>query len=87
MVVAAALWLKTWIDPMWFLVTYVGMSSCWIAVAAVALRKPRLIVLTPAILALDLVYRAMMLHAIVKTIREPRTETCKWDSPLRFELE
>ena len=87
LIVPLAFFLKGWVDPLWFLAFYLAMSSCWIATAAIALRKPRLFVLTPAILVLDLVYRGLMLHAIVKTLREPRTETCKWDSPVRFELD
>jgi biofilm PGA synthesis N-glycosyltransferase PgaC len=87
LIVPVAVLLKGWIDPVWFLVFYLVTSSLWIATAAAALRKPRLFLLTPAILVLDLVYRGLMLHAIVKTLREPKTETCKWDSPVRFELE
>jgi biofilm PGA synthesis N-glycosyltransferase PgaC len=87
LIVPVAFLVKGWIDPVWFLVFYLVTSSLWIATAAVALRKPRLLLLTPAILILDLVYRGLMLHAIVKTLREPKTETCKWDSPVRFELE
>jgi biofilm PGA synthesis N-glycosyltransferase PgaC len=87
LIVPVAFLLRGWIDPVWFLVFYLASSTCWIGTAAIALRKPRLVVLTPAILVLDLVYRGLMLHAIVKTLREPKTETCKWDSPVRFELE
>jgi cellulose synthase/poly-beta-1,6-N-acetylglucosamine synthase-like glycosyltransferase len=86
-ILPVAFFLRGWIDPVWFVLFYVATSSLWIATAATALRKPRLFVLTPAILVLDLVYRGLMLHAIVKTLREPKTETCKWDSPVRFELE
>jgi poly-beta-1,6-N-acetyl-D-glucosamine synthase len=82
----AAYFLKTWIDPIWFLVWYLGSSYAWIAVAAAALRKPRLLVLAPVLICLDLVYRFAMLHACVKAIRHPRSEA-KWDSPKRFELE
>jgi hypothetical protein len=28
-----------------------------------------------------------MIHAAIKTIRQPRIETCRWDSPERFELQ
>jgi biofilm PGA synthesis N-glycosyltransferase PgaC len=87
LIVPVAFFLKGWLDPLWFLVFYLATSTCWIATAAIALRKPRLFFLTPVILVLDLVYRGLMLHAIVKTLREPKTETCKWDSPVRFELE
>jgi hypothetical protein len=28
-----------------------------------------------------------MVHAVIKTIRQPRIETCRWDSPERFRVE
>ena len=82
----AAYFLKTWIDPIWFLVWYLGSSFAWMAVAAAALKKPRLLVLAPVLICLDLVYRFAMLHACVKAIRHPRSEA-KWESPERFRLE
>jgi hypothetical protein len=75
-----------WIDPIWFLGLYLVTSIGWIGIAAAALRRPRLLVLAPAILALDLLYRLTMLHAIAKAIRQPRIEVCRWDSPQRFQL-
>lgn len=87
LIVPVAYLFKGWIDPIWFPVLYLATSSAWIALAAAALRKPRLILLTPVLLALDLVYRVAMLHAVVKTAFRPRIETCAWDSPARFELE
>jgi poly-beta-1,6-N-acetyl-D-glucosamine synthase len=75
------------IDPLWFLAYYLGASVIWIGVAAIALRRPRLIILTPALIFLDLAYRAAMLHAIVKAIFVPTIQTCVWESPPRFELE
>lgn len=82
-----AVLLSGWIDPIWFLVYYLGMSYLWIGIAAVALKKPRLLVLAPGILVLDLVYRVTMMHALVKTILRPTIATCKWDSPTRFDAE
>ncbi len=82
----AAYLLRDWIDPIWFLVWYLGSSFAWMAVAAAALRKPRLLVLAPVLVVLDLVYRFAMLHACIKAIREPRS-AAKWDSPERFTLE
>ena len=79
--------LRGWIDPMWFGVFYARHELLWIAIAAVALRKPRLFALAPILLLLDLVYRVTMLHAVVKTVRQPRIETCRWDSPPRFDLQ
>jgi poly-beta-1,6-N-acetyl-D-glucosamine synthase len=87
LIVPVAYWFKGWIDPIWFPILYVATSGAWIAVAAAALRKPRLVLLIPAILALDLVYRVAMLHAVAKTALWPRIETCRWDSPARFELD
>lgn len=82
-----AYFVRGWIDPLWFLAYYLGASVLWIAVGAVALRKPRLLLLAPAIMVLDIVYRFAMLHALVKAIRFPRVDTCAWDSPTRFTLE
>jgi poly-beta-1,6-N-acetyl-D-glucosamine synthase len=87
LIVPAVFLLDRWIDPLWLLAFYLATSYAWIAVAAVALRKPRLLVLAPALLALDLVYRVTMFHACVKTITQPTIEVCAWDSPQRFELE
>ena len=72
------------INPIWFLVYYLASSFAWVLIASIALRRPRLVALTPAILALDLVYRVTMMHAVFKTIVQPRIELCKWDSPERF---
>lgn len=79
--------LRRWIDPLWLVGFYFLTSIAWIAVAAVALRKWRLLVLSPAILFLDLVYRITMIHACIKTVLEPTVEHCAWESPKRFELE
>jgi cellulose synthase/poly-beta-1,6-N-acetylglucosamine synthase-like glycosyltransferase len=82
-----AIFLSTWINPLWFLAYYLGASYLWILVAAIALRKPRLLVLAPGLIVLDLFYRVAMLHALVKTILVPKLEICVWDSPARFDLE
>jgi poly-beta-1,6-N-acetyl-D-glucosamine synthase len=78
--------LRGWINPLWLIGAYLATTMVWISVGAVALRRPRLIVLAPAILLLDLVYRLTMLHALSKAIFKPRVEHCRWDSPERFEL-
>jgi poly-beta-1,6-N-acetyl-D-glucosamine synthase len=82
-----AYFFRGWLDPLWFLVYFLGGSFAWICVAAVALRKPRLIVLAPALIVLDLIYRFAMMHALVKAILVPKIDVCRWDSPERFELE
>jgi cellulose synthase/poly-beta-1,6-N-acetylglucosamine synthase-like glycosyltransferase len=86
-IVPVAILLSSWIDPLWFAVFYFGTSLAWISIAAAAMRRPRLLLLAPAIIALDLVYRATMMHAAVKTVRQPRVARCQWDSPTRFDLE
>jgi cellulose synthase/poly-beta-1,6-N-acetylglucosamine synthase-like glycosyltransferase len=86
LVVPAAFFLGTWINPLWIAAFYLGSSFAWIAIAATVMRKPQLILLAPAIVALDLVYRLTMLHAFGKAIVQPRVEQCKWDSPTRFDV-
>lgn len=72
------------IDPIWFAIFYVGSTALWIGAAAAALRRPQLVVLVPALIALDLVYRVTMMHAVAKAVARPRVATCRWDSPTRF---
>jgi poly-beta-1,6-N-acetyl-D-glucosamine synthase len=79
--------LRGWIDPLWFVAYFLVGSVAWIVVAAIALRKPRLVILAPALIVLDLVYRVAMMHALVKAIFSPTVEVCRWDSPARFQLE
>jgi biofilm PGA synthesis N-glycosyltransferase PgaC len=87
LIVPVAFFLRGWIDPVWLLLFYLGASFAWMGVAAAALRRPRLLVLAPVLVLLDAVYRVAMLHACVKAIVTPTTETCTWDSPTRFRLE
>ena len=85
-VVPVAYFLRDWIDPTWILIFYLATSFAWIGIGALALRKPRLFLLAPVILALDLVYRVTMLHALAKAIVKPKTDVCRWDSPERFSV-
>ena len=84
--VPVAFLLGRWINPLWLIIAYLATSVAWIVVAGIALRRPRLILLAPALIILDLVYRLTMLHALIKAIRHPRVEVCQWDSPERFQL-
>jgi len=86
LVVPMVLLLGTVIDPVWLLVYTAVTTIGWIGVGAVALRKPQLVLLAPAVIALDLAYRVTMLHALAKAVVRPRVDTCRWDSPPRFEL-
>jgi biofilm PGA synthesis N-glycosyltransferase PgaC len=85
-IIPIAYFLSGWIDPIWFVVFYLGTSLLWIGFGAIALRKPRLFLLAPAILVLDLIYRVTMLHALAKAIVKPTTDVCRWDSPERFSV-
>jgi len=84
--VPVVLLLGTMIDPVWLLVYIAVTTIGWIGVGAAALRKPQLVLLAPAVIALDLVYRVTMLHALAKAVVRPQVDTCRWDSPPRFEL-
>jgi hypothetical protein len=55
-----------------------------VCVGAVATRSWRLVVLTPAVVLVDWIYRATFLHALLKTLRQPRVEACRWESPARY---
>ncbi len=54
-----------------------------LAIAAIRLRHFRLVLFAPAFVAIDLLYRAIWCHAVIKTIRQPTVEACVWDSPTR----
>jgi biofilm PGA synthesis N-glycosyltransferase PgaC len=56
----------------------------WVALAAWRLRAPRLVLFTPFIVAGDLLYRVIMVHALVKAIRQPVVDRCVWTSPARL---
>ena len=46
-IVPLMIFLSSWVDPLWFLAFYLGSSVAWISVAAIALRKPRLVAAGP----------------------------------------
>lgn len=58
--------------------------TAWLAAAAFATRRPRLVLFVVPIIVLDLVYRVIFIHAFVKAIRQPTVESCTWSSPRRF---
>jgi hypothetical protein len=76
--------LGIWWNP-WLIVagTAIGYFA-WTIPAAVALRKWRLIPLTPLLVAVDWFYRAVLVHAFVKTLRQPVVASCTWESPPRY---
>ena len=67
-----------------FLVIYLTGYFAWTTLAALATRQWRIVVMTPAIMLIDVIYRITFVHALVKTIRQPRVSTCRWVSPVRY---
>ncbi len=59
--------------------------SVWVIVAAIALKLPRLVLFIPAIIVTDFLFRWIMLHGLVKAIKQRTVEACVWDSPKRFD--
>ncbi|MFY1704583.1 glycosyltransferase family 2 protein [Micromonospora sp. WMMA1923] len=59
-------------------------QSLWVGLAAWRLRRPRLLLFLPAITLADLLYRVVLVHALVKAIRQPTVERCVWASPARI---
>ncbi len=57
----------------------------WSVIGAIALRRWRLVALFPLLMAIDWIYRVLFVHSLVKTIRQPRVESCVWESPARYE--
>jgi cellulose synthase/poly-beta-1,6-N-acetylglucosamine synthase-like glycosyltransferase len=72
---------SSWVVLAW----YLGGYLAWVSGAAIATRRWHILILTPAIIATDWLYRIVFVHAFVKTIRQPVVETCRWESPQRYE--
>ncbi len=64
---------------------YAAGYAVWAGIGALALRKWRLFVLWPALVALDWIARINLVHAAVKAIRQP-TAACRWESPERYRI-
>ncbi len=82
----AFLLIQQWAEPRTLVVSILAGYLAWTTVAALALRKWRLVLLTPAIIVIDVLYRANFIHAVLKTIRQPTVESCRWDSPTRYQV-
>ncbi len=54
-----------------------------LTVAAVQLRHLHLVLFAPVLILVDLLFRAIWIHAVVKTVRQPTVAACVWDSPAR----
>jgi len=49
------------------------------------LKRPRLMLFVPAIVVADFIFRALMVHALIKAFRYKTVEACVWNSPKRFD--
>jgi len=58
--------------------------AVWVAAAAAALKRPRLLLFVPAIIVADFLFRWIMVHSLIKALRQPTVEACVWESPERF---
>jgi biofilm PGA synthesis N-glycosyltransferase PgaC len=68
-----------------FLLWYFAGYLLWATLGALALRQWRLLVLAPGLIVIDWVQRVNFLHALWRTIRQPRIDECRWASPRRHE--
>lgn len=66
------------------LAVYLAGYLVWTSIAAIALRRWRLVLLTPFVLVFDWLYRVNFAHALVKALRQPRVTSCRWESPSRY---
>jgi biofilm PGA synthesis N-glycosyltransferase PgaC len=57
----------------------------WTVAAAISLRRPNLILFLPAIVIFDFIFRAVMVHGLIKAIRQRTVESCTWNSPKRLD--
>jgi cellulose synthase/poly-beta-1,6-N-acetylglucosamine synthase-like glycosyltransferase len=71
-------------NPWRTLVFYLLGYSVWAAIGAIALRRWRLLALAPMLVLVDWVQRVNFVHALIKAIRQPTVDSCKWASPPRY---
>lgn len=71
-------------NPLWTLLGIPVGYFIWTIPAALATRKWRLVLMTPAFIAVDWLYRVVYVHALCKTVREPVVTSCRWESPARY---
>ncbi|HET7721269.1 MAG TPA: glycosyltransferase family 2 protein [Acidimicrobiales bacterium] len=75
---------RDWVEPATLGQLTLAGYGVGAAVAAAVLGKWRLAVMAPALILVDWLYRIVFLHAFVKTVRQPRVESCRWESPTRY---
>jgi cellulose synthase/poly-beta-1,6-N-acetylglucosamine synthase-like glycosyltransferase len=67
-----------------YLLFYLAGFLAWLTIAGLATRRPEIVLMAPAIVLLDFVYRVVFIHAAIKAIRQPRVASCTWTSPKRY---
>jgi cellulose synthase/poly-beta-1,6-N-acetylglucosamine synthase-like glycosyltransferase len=67
-----------------FTALYFGGYLAWSIVAAIALRRWRLVLMFPGLAAFDWLNRIVFAHAFGRAMRRPTVTTCVWDSPARL---
>lgn len=75
--------LLTTTSPLLTVLGVLGGHVVRTGIAAIALKRWRLVPMIPMFVVLDLVYRWTMLHALYKTIKQPTVAVCRWTSPAR----
>ncbi|MEV4843473.1 glycosyltransferase [Micromonospora matsumotoense] len=82
----ATLWLLATAGPGFGvgLLLMLAGQAFWVALAAWRLGRPRLLLFLPTIILTDLLYRVVLVHALVKAIRQPTVDRCVWSSPGRI---
>lgn len=70
--------------PLELLLLFAGYLV-WVGAATIGLKRPRLLLFLPAIVVIDFVFRWIMVHGLIKALRQRTVESCIWESPKRFE--
>jgi biofilm PGA synthesis N-glycosyltransferase PgaC len=78
------MWWFDVLDPVRFFGAYLAAVLVWVTLAAAATGKWRMIPMAPAFVVIDWIYRATFVHAFIKTVRQPKIEVCRWESPARY---
>ena len=76
--------LHDWVEPGALVKLTLAGYAAGAAIAAGVLHKWRLAVMAPALIVVDWLYRIVFMHAFLKTVRQPRVENCRWESPTRY---
>jgi poly-beta-1,6-N-acetyl-D-glucosamine synthase len=73
------------VSPLLLVLGISGGYLIWTTAAAASLGRWHLVLFTPFIIYFDWLYRVNFVHATIKAFRQPTVESCRWDSPVRYE--